>query len=909
MKKHYNPVSTYRIQFSGEYPFSRFNEISDYLEKLGIGTVYASPVFSALKGSTHGYDVIRHDNINPEIGNASELEIIRSGLKERQIGWIQDIVPNHMAFDPSNPYIFDLLENGIHSAFHDFFDVDWTHPDKEMNGRIILPFFGQSVDQLINNEKLKLVYREEGYLCFLYYEKCFPANAAVYPGIFRKIHNLPSSLHHALNEFTQGNDKGINIKLQILKHHFQTEMTSDNKFRRSLISVLDDVNANRSLLKNYLSIQHYLPVHWQTTSRKINYRRFFTINGMICLNMHLDKVRELYHRYCLKLTKKGIFSGLRIDHIDGIYQPGNYLEWLRKQVGKDTFIIVEKILEKDEKLPDYWPVQGTTGYEFLAAVNNLFTCNQAEGDFQKIRESIIKKKLTDYNDLIYNKKKYILYERMNGELENLTRLFIDLKISNEYQSFEALQKAIGEFLLQCPVYRLYLEKDIISARDEKMLIDIFNRAISNISELQPVLEMLKNELSKVNTLTGKEKQNRLHFLRRSMQFTGPLTAKGVEDTSFYTYNLFIAHNEVGDSPGYYGITVPEFHRLMADRKKYYPLALNTTSTHDTKRGEDFRARLNVLSDIPALWGEKAVQWKKMTVAHKTTIDNKPCPSEKNEYFIYQSLAGGLPFFEHDREDFTERFISYIIKAIREGKEESSWTSPNEQYEKHVKKFILNILSPGSDFYNDLYTFARKICDYGYLNSLSQTVLKITCPGVPDIYQGSELWNFSMVDPDNRRPVNYDIRKKYINEFYAIKQKDTINYLNYLWKKRDNGKIKHWITMKLLLYRKQHPGLFEYGEYRPLYFKGERSSRVMGYIRQHHNEIIITVIPLHLAMDGISNIIHYNWKNTRCDLPFDKKSIWHDLIRDQYIEGGESLWLSGLFKSIPISVLTRVQDHG
>lgn len=898
----YNPVSTYRLQFSKDFTISDLTSIIDYLNQLKIKTIYASPILQAVSGSEHGYDVVNPLRINAALGSEKQLNKLNTLLHKNKMGWLQDIVPNHMAYSTENPWIQDLLEKGENSIYADYFDVDWENKSyHQLTGKLSLPFFGDEIDFLVKNREVSVSFMEDSGLALSYYDNHYPLNIESYKLIINKIRKTSSEIEKSLEDTLNVTDRpAFYQRFDHLKHALQAMYKKSKGFRSELDAVLDTINSDDQTMSDIIHHQHYLPEYWEHTNRRINYRRFFTINDMICLSMEKQAVFEHYHKYIFKLIDDGLINGLRIDHVDGLFFPGEYLDRLRKATGEDHYIIVEKILEKDEEIPTYWPVQGTTGYHYLALCNNLLTNNDAAPVFNNLHEEIGGKRNTDYESFAYRKKKFILYERMLGELNNLTSLCVDLRIMDILLDREQLKEAIAEILIQCPVYKLYFEKDGISENEKETLHAVFEAAQNNRPELSKLLERLYNSIIRVNEASGEKRNNIMHFLRRMMQFTGPLTAKGVEDTSFYTYNLYIAHNEVGDSPDYYGICNEEFHEAMLHRQELFPLALNATSTHDTKRGEDFRARLNVLSDVAPEWKKYVLEWRKLNEQHKTQAKELTCPSPNDEYFIYQSLIGGFPVDIMEIATFTSRFKDYIIKSIREGKENSSWIKPNKAYEKGILQFIDNIINTESDFFQSFIQFYRKVKSYGYLNSLAQVVLKSMCPGVPDFYQGCELWNFSMVDPDNRRKVDYKYRSKVLHGL--MRKKNYEGILEELWSDNDNGNIKLYVTYRLLQEREQMPELFTYGDYHPLVAEGKNRNHLFGFIRKYKSQAYMVMLPMHLASAGFENILNIDWKDTCLTSKESISGTWKNIFDNKLVEINDKYMAGEIFLPFPLAVL-------
>ncbi|MBL4675147.1 MAG: malto-oligosyltrehalose synthase [Mucilaginibacter sp.] len=810
----FNPVSTYRIQFHKDFTFKHLEGIIPYLAQLGIKTLYASPIFAAVPGSNHGYDGTDPLTINPEIGTLKELKAISKKLKATGINWLQDIVPNHMAFHHNNKWLMELLKNGPASPYKDYFDqslADGTF----FKGPIMVPFLGDDLQTVIDQGDLQIVHDNDGFL-FTYADQKWPLNAE--------------------------SAAVINVKM------------------------LSELNKDKAQLAELAGQQHYRLCSWKETDNTINFRRFFTVNGLICLNIQRPEVFDHYHHLITELVKEDIFQGLRIDHIDGLYDPEQYLQRLRKLVGDETYIVVEKILEHGEGLPA-WPIEGTSGYDFLAQINNLFTHKKAEKAFTKFYD-----KIADLNKPVYDqileKKRFILTSNMNGELDNLTNYYFELGLGNA-DDRETIKQAIADLLVQLPVYRFYGNKWPLNADEQQALNAVLT--------------------SKTNLFSSADSEKVLLFYQRCMQFSGPLMAKGVEDTLMYTYNRFIGHNEVGDAPNAFGISVDDFHKLMQSRWQQWPLALNGTSTHDTKRGEDVRARLNVLSYLSDEWFEKVNEWRKLNAKLK---QNK-FPDANDEYFIYQSLIGTYAGDEEDIDVYKERLSAYLEKVLREAKVHSNWAQPDEEYEKATKDFVIALLDQRSPFWKSFISFFNKVASYGAVNSLSQLVLKLTCPGVPDIYQGCEMLDLSMVDPDNRRPVDYEVRKKLLSKKVDIGS----------WKKTD-GTFKLHLLHKLLKFNSSTE-IFSNGEYLPLQVKGKYADDVIAFARVYDGEWVVTVVPLNMtgvAENGLEKYKGNNWDDTEVILPLYAPLYSTNIITGKQDILKAKLKLKKLLSDLPLAVL-------
>lgn len=840
----YKPASTYRIQFNKDFNFKKFRGIIPYLKSLGVDTIYASPIFAAIPGSTHGYDTVNPLMINPEIGTEEELLEISNMLKEASIGWLQDIVPNHMAFHPNNEWLMDVLKHGKKSLYASYFDLDLEQ------GKLMVPFLDGSLEDALRHNKITITKTEAGYF--------LNDGAAEWPI----------------------NDESISL-------------ISNKK--------LTEINKNKNLLNAVIDKQHYRLCDWQETNIKINYRRFFTVNALICLNIQHKEVFDAYHRYIFELVRKGIFNGLRIDHIDGLYDPKKYLDQLNAELSNEVYVVVEKILARNEKLEKDWNCAGTTGYDFLAMSNNLFTNTAAKKLFDKLYGNITGKEHNP-ETLITEKKRHILQAYMQGELDNLFNDFLklDLAQGEEFED-EAMKNAIAEMLISMPVYRYY---NYDFPADENVTGDIkalFEQPL-NGNHLSIEEKLLKDIFLKF-TLEGDEEYNKKVslFYQRCMQFTGPLMAKGVEDTLMFTFNRFTGHNEVGDAPEAFGLSVKDFHRKMALRQGNSPFAMNASATHDTKKGEDVRARLNVLTDIPAKWAK--VIRKITNIVQKDMIADFSGIHQNDLYFILQHIIGVLPFAKEEDQDLEVRLNAFIEKALREAKKRSEWAAPNADYEQLLKDFIKVCLDENNRLGRKIRNWVNSIADAAILNSLSQLVLKFTTPGIPDVYQGTELWDLSLVDPDNRRPVDYELRNKLL--INIAKQADFTS----LWAERYNGKIKLYLSSILFKLRKSHAILFDKGSYIPLKVSGKYADNIIAYARNFDDKWIIIALPLGLEGLKIKDT-KPDWKNTQIHLPENAPSGIVDLISEKPLYPdvlNKGILINQIFAELNIAVLEAVKN--
>ncbi len=685
-----------------------------------------------------------------------------------------------------------------------------------------------------------------------------------------------------------------------LKNFFLRETDKDPAFREKIDQRLKQINSSPQELKDLLKLQFFLPAHWKATETRINYRRFFTINDLICLRMEDPVVFENYHRFILQLCEQKLINGLRIDHIDGLFDPLGYVQHLRKALGPDFYIIIEKILEWDEKLPKHWPVQGTSGYGFLAEVNQVLTQEKNEPLFTEKYEKINPRN-AEYAALIYKQKLFILEERMGGEFSNLWELAKELDLLKDDQKNERHKQALGALLAGFPVYRIYPEDLPLNRRQENIIKTALASALEHYNDLEQELQIWKA------LFLGKAQRDRgdmLFFLQRCQQFTGPLAAKGVEDTSFYIFNRLISHNEVGDSPENFGLTVDGFHHRMQMRQEDFPLSINATATHDTKRGEDARMRINVLSELGEEWFQKVEEWKKISSEFRKSPN---IPDENEEYFIFQMFAGHWPSKSFSEEELLKRTKAFLQKMLREAKQHSSWAKPDEAYENTVFEYVENLLK-NETFNRSFLEFHSKISGFGALKSLSQCLLKITTPGIPDIYQGTELWDFSYVDPDNRRPVDYNLRKQYLEEIKDFSSEDIKDRLKELKKDFVSGKINMYCMYKALRLRQQQKQLFEEGKYIPLKLKGKYAEDIVGFARQKGENYVLIFAPVMVtgAFNSNLELAKEAGKEVVFDLKENLPKQWKNIFTGEKYEGLESLNMEQLFSTFPVALLTNFE---
>jgi (1->4)-alpha-D-glucan 1-alpha-D-glucosylmutase len=875
------PSSTYRVQLHKGFTFKDLDNILEYLKQLGISTIYAAPILHATPGSMHGYDVIDPHQINPEIGTLEELKILSKRVKALDMYWLQDIVPNHMAFNTNNTRLMDVLERGPASPYYDYFDINWDHPSTVLKGKLCVPFLGKEIDQCIAAKEIKLSFSEKGF-SIAYFDTHYPLSISA-------ISYLQQFANSTLRDaFVVFEDKAKTLRHLDEWHAFKEiwiKRISSSEIE-SLVIKANDPEKIKALLQK----QFYSLTFWQRADQEINYRRFFTVNELICLRMEDDEVFREYHSFLHALCIEGIIQGLRIDHIDGLKEPRAYIQKLRKMFGEDMYIIAEKILEAKEDVPKDWALQGTSGYEFLAYINQLTTDKKGAKQLLKFYRSLITEQ-EPYKELVLRNKKLILENHMGGEWDNLLSYMIELKLQNTFELLR-LKKALAAFMISLPVYRLYPEQLPLSGKDLVIIKEAFDKALLIDPSCKTELEYLCDLFTKEGDV---KKTNALNFLKRLMQFTGPLTAKGVEDTTFYLYNPLISHDEVGDAPSTLGISIQAFNAKMSNRLQTSALSLNATNTHDTKRGEDARIRLNVISEFPDQWETLVRKWLDINKAHRQDKDGKRIPSLNDEYFIYQAIAGSFPEDLKVNEEWIDRLKAYQTKAMREAKLHSNWTTPDELYEPGCHAFAEAILTPGSEFLLSFVPFIKEICKHAAIHSLAQVVLKCTAPGIPDIYQGCELFDLSFVDPDNRRPVDYGKRKTCLHLIEEQEKENHEHLFHFLEVSRQEGYEKFFITWKLLNFRRENNALFISGNYQPLQVAGGENN-VMAYARQLDNEWVIIVLSTTASKNIFSDD---NFVMLPENAPTEWSNIFNSIVHTTH---SRKLTLENVLDNLSVAVL-------
>ncbi len=928
------PSTTYRLQFTPHFGFTDAAAVLEYLRELGITDIYASPIFHARSGSMHGYDVVDPTRLNPELGSEAEFTALIERARQFGLGWLQDIVPNHMAYDGQNRMLMDVLENGPSSAFADFFDIDWNHPYENMKAKILAPFLGGFYGECLEHGEITLSYDQSG-LSINYFSMKFPLSIECYTEVLTQdLVGLRKRLGagdfdfikflgvlYALKNIAPKEESGERADQIVFVKRMLWELYNSNGEIKQFI----DTNISRfngtpgipesfNLLDRLLAQQWYRLSFWKVAAEELDYRRFFNINELISLRVEDEKVFRHTQALAIKLARAGQFTGLRIDHVDGLYDPLRYLRRLRREAG-DVYLTVEKILGFEEELPSQWPIAGTTGYEFLNFVNGIFCARR-----QRRRFSQIYSRFAEFEDscpvVSSEKKRLIIGKYMAGDIESLANLLKAVSSHDRHAAditLYGLKRALVEVLTFFPVYRSYVSSDSFTAQDRQELGTAITRAKEANAGLLLELNFIERFLllDFAPHLAAEEKTRWTHFVMRFQQLTGPLMAKGFEDTTLYVYNRLLSLNDVGGEPDRFGVTIDEFHDFIGRRKQHWAHAMNTTATHDTKRGEDARARINVLSELPDEWDECLRTWSKINRAKKTKIKGEEAPDRNDEYFLYQTVIGSYPIGE-SAGDFLERLRAYLIKAVREAKVHTEWLKPDQAYEEAFTHFAGALLEPGENnrYLGEFLPFAQKIALCGMYNSLAQTMIKLTVPGVADLYQGNELWDLSFVDPDNRRPVDFGVRRQWLDDLKRRETADRPRLLRDLLQDWQDGRIKLYLSYRLVNFRRAYADLMIDGDYLPLRVSGEQSERVCAFARRAGSSWAVAVAPRLIGaavFNGAKPLGEDFWRATAIHLPDHAPARWADVITGASFDAAhqeqqDALSVASILKDFPVALL-------
>jgi len=951
------PTATYRLQLNPHFTFRDAAAIVPYLSALGISHFYASPYLRSRSGSVHGYDIIDHNSLNPELGTPDDYERFVGELHRHGMRQILDIVPNHMGVMGSdNAWWLDVLENGEASDFADFFDIDWCPIKDELQGKVLIPALADQYGTVLERGDLKLTFdSERGEFSIFYFQHRFPVDPREYPRIlsfqierqqvklgpthedFLEIQSIITAFSHLPDRRGPTPEQKVerNREKEVQKRRLAALCARSHDIKTFILENVATINGTpddpRSFdaLHELIKAQPYRFAQWRVAADDINYRRFFDINDLAALRAENEKVFNQTHKLILDLVAQGKLDGLRVDHPDGLYDPARYFEQLRGRLrtelepqNREAYLIAEKILIGNERLRKSWPIDGTTGYEFANLVNGLFIDRSAAEKMERIYRSFTGIS-SEFADMVYQCKKLILKVVLASELNILANLLSRISLASRYTcdfTLHSLRSALSEIIASLSVYRTYVNGPEVSDEDRRYVVRavVAARKRSNAADLS-VFDFVERILliDVYGSEDGWYKQAVLRFSMKFQQVTAAVMAKGLEDTAFYRYNRLVSLNEVGGDPRRFGTTVEEFHRANQERLSCWPDSMLTSSTHDSKRSEDVRARVNVLSEMPLVWLFHLRRWRDWNRARKHQIDGQPAPTRNDEYLLYQTLIGTWPIQSLDDagwKAYTERIEQYALKAAREAKERTSWANTNSEYERALGDFTHAILdrSPYNRFLGDFEEFARHITRIGGFNSMSQTLLKLTSPGVPDIYQGNELLEFNLVDPDNRRTVDYGRRRELLESLQRgpSSMHELLVRVQDLTTAPGNSAAKLYATWKTLTFRKQEPRVFQRGSYVPLHATGEKSEHVIAFARQHEGRTIIVAVPrLCARLMGESHDTVCEeaiWRGTALEIPADGVACYHNLFTGECLpvnpDAMPRLSLSDLFRNFPVALL-------
>jgi (1->4)-alpha-D-glucan 1-alpha-D-glucosylmutase len=930
------PIATYRLQFNSQFGFRQAGGIASYLADLGISHLYASPIFKARRGSAHGYDGVDPNRLNPELGTWSDFTNLHGKLAGEKIGWLQDIVPNHMAYDGANQMLMDVLENGPLSRYHAFFDIEWHRPGSAPHERLMAPFLGRRLAQCLKEGELKLSFDGLGF-AVTYYQLRLPLKMASYlqllkpigarlkpilgddPADYATFTNLIDAIENL--DACPGAESRHYEAWQI-KKRLKALYDANAAVRQGIEETLwhynqvGEAGGRLDDLGRLLCDQFFRLCYWKVAGEKINYRRFFDINELICLRQEDQEVFDATHGLIKRLVEAGYVDGVRIDHIDGLADPAAYLRRLRAHLG-DTYMLVEKILQPAESLPSGWPVQGTTGYDLTQRLNGLFCAVENEAKFDKIYQAFTGQK-TGFDQILASCKRRVLSEQFGGELRNLADRIEQVAAQTCkgcQMNRQGLMQSLTEILVRFPVYRTYIDGKGPGAADRAYIQAAVASARQEGSPPAPELTFLSRLL--LDAVGGQAGQTDFgqapevaKIIVKFQQLTAPLTAKGFEDTALYVYNRLISLNDVGGDPRRFGCAPHEFHVFVKERAGRWPHTMNSSATHDSKRGEDVRARINVLSELPGEWEDHLKSWHALNRGHKIRLKGELVPDQNEEYLLYQTLLGAFPFEAPSGTAFPQRIGAYFIKALREAKIHSSWRRVNAPYEEAVIAFIQKILHPltGDPFLKAIMPFWKKVASYGIWNTLGQTLLKMTLPGVPDFYQGSELFDFHLVDPDNRQPVDFDRRKRLLAEMSNRFAADPLGLIEALLTHRGDGRIKLFLINRALRTRNTHAALYQRGSYLPLAASGRFKAHVIAFARTHEKGCSITVVPR--LVTGLVDAHQYPlgrrvWRDTAVVFPQKKALRWRNIFTAERLDSAASVKVGRILKHFPCALLEGI----
>jgi (1->4)-alpha-D-glucan 1-alpha-D-glucosylmutase len=890
----YTPLATYRLQFNHTFTFEQAAGLVEYLHELGISDIYASPFLMARPGSLHGYDVTDHSKFNPEIGGEDSFTRLAQTLDGHKMGLIADVVPNHMCIShASNRWWWDVLENGPSSSFARNFDIDWRPPKEELVNKVLLPTLGDQFGRVLENQEIQIVFDEGQFQASVY-----GTNLPLAPGTWimildpavaklreslgaahqfvAELESIITALSHlaGTTETDEARIRERQRERDIVKRRLSGLLEASPEARTAIQDALSAINGRRGeprsfdRLERLLESEAYRLSFWRVAIDEINYRRFFDVNDLAAIRVEDPEVFSAVHALIFDLVGRGYIRGLRVDHPDGLFEPEKYFRSLqdccrtwrtasgevfkRNEPEAMFYVVAEKILTGHELLRTEWAVQGTTGYEFLNLLNGLFVDTTKHKAFEQLY-----RRFTGWSeafeDLVCDSKRLILQVAMSSELNVLARKLDHISEQHRWSrdfTLENLRDALREVLAAFPVYRTYVTADQreVDSRDQgHVAIAIREAKRRNAALSESVFDFIQSVLllERPGGIDEAQMAERKMFVMRFQQLSSPVMAKGVEDTAFYRHYPLASLNEVGGDPSRFGTSTNMFHRHNLVRAQVLPSSMSASSTHDTKRGEDVRARLNVLSEIPGAWYNAIRKWRDLNRAAKSLVAGRPAPDANEEYLLYQTLLGTWPLTPMnagEHQNYIQRIDEYIQKALHEAKVHTSWINPNAAYENAVTKFVRAVLepAPGNKFLRDFERFQAPIAQAGIWNSVAQVLLKVTSPGVPDFYQGNEIWAFDLVDPDNRRPVDYDLRRRMLAKLCEQAERDRTALVIALRENPCDGAIKMFITREALRFRREHPALFAQGSYVGLLPEGVRARHVVAFARAVQDQMVVAL---------------------------------------------------------------------
>jgi len=885
------PRSTYRLQLHKGFTFDDAAAIAGYLRRLGISHVYCSPYLQAAPGSTHGYDIVDHQRVNAELGGVEGHERFSTKLGEHDLGQVLDVVPNHMSLGRENRFWWDVLENGTSSRYASFFDIDWQPQEERLRDKVLVPILDDQYGRVLQAGGIKLTRQGA-----LFQVECagqtLPVAPPTLPVILARAAEYAKSdaLSFLAASFGRLPAPEYVDRRTILARHrdkvvlctlLERLCVEEPKTCEQIDCAVAELNANLDALDDLLNQQNYRLAYWKAADQQLGYRRFFDVNSLVGVRVEREHVFEETHALVIDWLKRGVLDGVRVDHPDGMRDPLEYCRRLRERA-PDVWIVGEKILEPGEFLPGGWPIQGTTGYDFLNTALGVLVRPEGMGELTTVYADFIGMTL-NYADIMHEKKINVTQESLASDVGRLTSLFVEICERNRNQrdyTRAEVRRAVREVAACFRIYRTYVvpERNEITEEDCAAIAQATECAKSKRQDIDGGLfDFMRDVLTM--RVTGKYETE---FVQRFQQFTGPVMAKGVEDTALYCYNRLTGMNEVGSDPSRDGLSVDEFHSYNAKMQATHPLTMATLATHDTKRSDDVRARLAVLSEMPGRFGAAIHRWSRLNAELRgTRQDGSPIVDLNTEYFYYQTLIGAWPID-------ADRLKSYMTKAAREAKQQTTWVAHNNEFEDALNNFVDRTLSHGT-FMDEVVQFVDSVKHAGRVNSLAQTLMKHTVPDVPDLYQGTELWDLSLVDPDNRRPVDYKLRCRLLQEIQTLSAAQVMERI-------DEGLPKLWTINRALCLRREHPEWFgaESG-YRPLRAIGSKKAHVIAYLR---GDNVVTVVPrLVVTLAG-------KWANTAVALP---KGQWTNRMTGETIEGGK-VAMEDLLREFPVALLVR-QENG